>query len=214
MSLQRNQSLKGEKHMKEKKVTVLSREILYQGFYQIQRYTLQTELFSGPMSQPYQRELLVQPAAAAALLYDPQKKAVVLIEQFRLGTLGANNSPWILEVVAGLQDKTRESDEDLIKREIYEEAGAEVISLHRICSYFVSPGASSEHLTLFCAIIDSTKIKEFAGLDSEHEDIRVHVVPVDEALAMLADGRINNGTTIIALQWLALNLDKISAASA
>ena len=39
----------------------------------------------------------------------------------------------------------------------------------------------------------------------EGEDIRVHVMPLEEALQAVRDGRINNAASMLALQWLALN---------
>jgi hypothetical protein len=44
------------------------------------------------------------------------------------------------------------------------------------------------------------------GLASEGEDIEVLELPVDQAIAMIADGRIVDAKTIMLLQYAALNI--------
>ena len=66
-------------------------------------------------------------------------------------------------------------------------------------------------VTLFCGRVDSSNAGGVHGLDEEHEDIRVMVVSVDEALSLLEEGRIVNAKTIIALQWLAANYDNLKS---
>lgn len=186
-------------------VKILKEESMYEGFCKVKRYTLQNKLFAGDWTKPYTRELLLRFKVAAALPYDPVLDKVVLIEQFRVGALLGNISPWLFEVVAGIMDKEKdESHEKLIQREMQEEAGLEILDLIPIYDYFVSPGASYEDLKLFCAKVDSTKAPEFCGVSDEHEDIRVHVFSTKEAFDLLHNNKINNATTIIALQWLEL----------
>lgn len=192
--------------MTKKDVKILKEETMYQGFCKIVRYTLQSKLFSGEWTKPYTREVLMRFKVAAGLPYDPILDNVVLIEQFRIGALERKEAPWLLEVVAGIMDQNKnESHEELIEREIEEEAGLKVLDLIPIYDYLVSPGASYEDLKLYCAKVDSTKAPKFCGVSDEHEDIRVHVLSTKEALKLLHNGKINNATTIIALQWLELH---------
>ena len=79
-----------------------------------------------------------------------------------------------------------------------------------IYDYFTTPGGSTERIKLFCAKVDSRKTQEFCGLKEEHEDIKVHVIPTEDAFAAVRSGQINNGFTIIALQWLELNLQNVN----
>jgi ADP-ribose pyrophosphatase len=81
-----------------------------------------------------------------------------------------------------------------------------------VAAYYMSPGAVSEHMTLFCALTDLADAGGIHGLDDEDEDIRVHVPSFDEAMAWLAAGRIQNSPAIIALQWLALHRPRLRAA--
>ena len=186
-------------------VKINYQELLLSGFCHIERYHMQHKFFDGTWSQEYTRDLMIKPAVAAALAYDPQRNNVVLLEQFRIGALEHNPNPWLIEVVAGIMDK-QESHEELIKREMLEETGLTIAQLIPIYDYLVTPGCSTEKVKLFCAHVDSSKAQEFCGLKEEHEDIRVHVVAAEAAFAAVHHGQINNSAAIIALQWLELQL--------
>jgi len=192
-------------------VKINNKELLLNSFCRIECYHMQHKFFDGTWSQEYTRDLMIKPAVAAAIAYDPKKDAVVLIEQFRVGALYRNPSPWLIEVVAGIMDKT-ESHEELIRREMLEEAGLEIEKLIPIYDYLVTPGCSTEKVKLFCAYVDSTKAQQFCGLKEEHEDIKVHVLSAQDAFAAVRSGQINNSAAIIALQWLELHLHKLDVA--
>ena len=80
-----------------------------------------------------------------------------------------------------------------------------------VVSYYPSPGACSEQIRLFMGRVVSAAVGEIKGVDTEHEDILVHSVPRTDAIALLDAGKINNGLTIIAPQWLASNGDSLRA---
>lgn len=196
--------------MREKNFKILAKELIHSGFCHLEKFTLQNKLFSGAWSLPYTRELLLKPKVAAALPYDPVLDRVILIEQFRVGALDDEDSPWLLEVVAGIMDRASETSlEQLIRRELYEEAGVKAQELLHICDYWVSPGASTEKVKLFCAKVDSTKAPAFCGISEENEDIKVHVLSREEVFVWLQKGKIKNSAAIIAVQWLALNWQKL-----
>lgn len=155
------------------------------------------------------RERLEGKRAVGVLLYDPLLDCVVLIEQFRIGAMeGGGQDAWLLEVVAGLLDQ-EESEEALARRESLEEANCECLDLIPMCDYYVSPGAMSERLRLFCGRVDASDAGGCFGLDNEGEDIRVVVMSFDEAISELDNGRANSASIIIALQWLILHKDEI-----
>jgi len=189
---------------------VIKKEILYQGFCQVERYTIRNRLFSGGWSQPYLREIVSRHNVAGVIPYDPKLDYIVLIEQFRAGAMLHEGSPWLLEIVAGVMDRgNSESYETLAKREVKEEAGLEVLDLMLIYDYLPSPGGSSNFFRLFCAKVDATKAPKFCGLAEEQEDIKIHVVPSATAFAWVRSGKIRNAPAIIALQWLELNLKNV-----
>jgi len=186
----------------------LKKESLYQGFFQLNRYTFKNQLFEGGWSEVFQREIFERGHAAAALLFDRENEMLVLVEQFRPGATETEVQPWLIEPVAGIIEPG-ETPEDVVRREALEEAGCQIKRLHKICEYLVSPGGTTERIWLYLGEVDCQNLPELAGLDHEHEDILIHQIPVKQGFEMLNNGQFNNGMTLIAMQWLALNWAKI-----
>jgi ADP-ribose pyrophosphatase len=189
-------------------VEIIEKTVRYKGFFEIVRYRFRHRMFAGGWSGTIVREVFERGHAVAVLPYDPAADAVVLIEQFRIGALVAGFAPWQTEIVAGIIEEG-EAPEAVARREASEEAGALVGVLLPICRYLVSPGGASESVTVFCGRVDSRKLGGIHGLPEENEDIRVDVRPFAQAMVDLAAGRVTNAVTIIALQWLALNRDRL-----
>ena len=192
------------------KFRILEHDIACQGFFRIDRFRLQHELFAGGWSEPLTRELFERGHAAAILPYDPKRDAVVMIEQFRIGALEAPGGPWLMEIVAGIIEPG-EQPEQVARRESVEEAGLEIGRCEAICDYLVSPGGTSEGIALFCGEVDASGAAGIHGLPEEGEDIRVTSVAYEDAVQMLADGRLNSASVIIAMQWLMLNRERLRA---
>ena len=188
---------------------IIAKERTYQGYFAIDTYRVKHRLFAGGWSQVFQRELFERGQAVAVLLYDPHRQQVVLQEQFRIGALNSDHSPWLIEIVAGIIEP-EESAEQVAIRECEEEAGVRVTELEYIGKYFCTPGGSSETISLYYALVDSSNIGGIFGLDYEQEDIRVFTMPLADIRTALESGKIENATTIIALQWLLLNQDKLT----
>lgn len=189
-------------------VEILEREALYQRFLRIDKLTLRHKLYEGCWSEPIVRELFIRDQAVFVLLFDPLLDTVTLVEQFRVGALTDDKSPWLLELVAGMVE-IGESNADVAIREAMEEAGAEILDLEPICQYHVSPGGSQEYVHVFCGKVDSALLGGIHGLPEEGENIKVVTLDREEAYRWVVNGRINNAATIIALQWLALNHSRI-----
>lgn len=192
---------------------IISREPLYTGFFRLEKFHVRHRRFAGGWIGPFTREVFVRHEAAVVLLFDPARDVVVMIEQFRAPAVGRVDNPWLLELVAGLLDKD-EPAEEVARREAVEEAGCDILALLPIARYMPSPGACDELVHLFVGIIDSEGVGGLHGLPDEHEDIRVHCVPFAEARTLLETGRVNNAATIIALQWLVLNRERLPALAA
>jgi ADP-ribose pyrophosphatase len=190
-------------------VQVEQRETLFQGFYRVDKLHLRHRQFAGGMGPLINRELFVRPPAVGALIYDADSDEVLLIEQFRVGALD-NAHPWQMEIVAGLIEPG-ESMEEVARREAKEEAGVTLDLMEKVMEFLPSPGGSDERFTLFVARADLSGAGGVHGLPEEGEDIRVNVMSVNQALAQLANGRINNAPCILALQWLALNKPRLVA---
>lgn len=188
----------------QKDLKILEKHTVYRGYFSIEKYSVQYRLFAGGWSKPVTREVFERGQAAAALLFDPVLNKIVLIEQFRVGVLGKNENPWLLELVAGIID-AGETPEQVALRETQEEAGLAAKQLMSICEYWASPGVCTETITLFCARVDASNAGGIHGLAEEQEDIRVHVIDTAIAYALVTNGTIKNAPTIIALQWLQLH---------
>jgi len=190
------------------KWSVIRKQLLYQGFFKLLRFELTHDLFDGGESVPLSRELLDRGQAAAVLPYDPVRDEVVLIEQFRIGAGDDPSGPWVIEIIAGLQEPG-ESAEALIHREAKEEAGCQISNLIPIHRYYSSPGSSNEQIQIYFARTEAAGLGGIHGVDEEGEDIRVHVISSDTAFDWLDQGRIDSALPIIALQWFRLNRDNI-----
>lgn len=177
---------------------------LFDGFFQVKGLRLRHRRFAGGWTPPMKRELFIREDATCVLPWDPVRRELVLLEQFRAGALGREHSPWLVELVAGINEPG-ESPEEVAHREAREEADLTLQALAPICKYLASPGGSNERVHLYCARVDASQAGGLHGLEHEHEDIRVSVWPLESALAALEEGTINNAPAIIALQWLAMN---------
>ena len=193
-------------------VELIQRDTLYQGFFRLEALELRHRLFEGGWSDAVRREVHHRFDAVGVLLYDPHRDALVLIEQFRAGAIDDPTSPWKLEFVAGLVDKD-ESLEDVARREALEEAGCQVGQLTKLHTYYPSPGACNERVTLFCGLVDTQGLGGVYGVDDEHEDIRVHIVTFTHAWELLEQGRLDNAMSLIGLHWLAGQRASLRAAS-
>ncbi|MCB1759497.1 MAG: NUDIX domain-containing protein [Gammaproteobacteria bacterium] len=191
-----------------KRVDILSRERLHEGFLGIDRFELQHSLYSGGTSNKLHRERVDAFEAASVLLYDPRLDSAVMIEQFRIGAIDFPGGAWILEVVGGIIDDG-ESPEGVARREAVEEAGCTVGRIEPICRFMVSPGFTTERIHLFCGEVDASAAGGIHGLETEGEDIRVEVLGADALIDELYGGRINCTSALVAVQWFAMNRDRL-----
>ena len=190
------------------RVDVVARTVSYQGHFRVETYRLRHRRFNETWTEVIAREVFVRPPAAAVIPYDPARDAVVLIEQFRTGAYVAGVEPWLIEVVAGIIEPG-EQPEEVARREAVEEAGCDILALEPIGRILPSPGADSELLHLYCGRIDSAGVGGLHGLDHEHEDIRATVLPFKDAFVQVTQTAVTNANALIALQWLALNRDRL-----
>ncbi|MCB5162872.1 NUDIX domain-containing protein [Marinomonas algarum] len=188
----------------KKDVEILKDECLYKGFFEMRKLTLRHRQFNGGWSQPMQREMMVRNDAVCVLLFDPVADKILLIEQFR-PAVTRSESPWLLEVVAGMVE-AGESDEEVARRESFEEAGVTVKRLQYMFKFVPSPGGLMEYLRMYLGEFDASQVDlaQSYGLDTENEDIKLHLLDADEAVELLKHD-IENASTIMALQWFALN---------
>ncbi|AQS40175.1 protein containing C-terminal region of TrgB protein [Shewanella psychrophila] len=189
-------------------VVLLGKETVFKGFFSLDVYRFKHKLFKGGWSGEVKREVFERGDAVVVLPYDPVTDEVVLIEQLRIPVLGKTKTPWMLELVAGMIEEG-ETAEAVAHRELVEESGVEAKQMSKISTYFASPGGTSEKFEFFWAEIDASQAHGVHGLEYEDEDIQVHVFSRDQAFKLVNDGTINNASTVIGLQWLELNYQKL-----
>ena len=185
-------------------VEIIARETLYSGFFSMELYRFRHRLFNGEMSGEIKREIFERGHAAVLLPYDPVRDEVVLVEQVRIAAYDTSETPWLLEMVAGMIEEG-ESVEDVARREALEEAGLVVGRTKPVLSYLASPGGTTERSSIMVGEVDATTAKGIHGLADENEDIRVHVVSREQAYQWVEEGKIDNAASVIALQWLQLH---------
>lgn len=187
---------------------LIGRESCFEGFFRMESVTLKHRLFDGGWSREVSRELFIRGDATCVVPYDPMEDKVVLLEQFRPGAILEDHSPWLLELVAGMNDEG-EHPENVARREAQEEARLELGELEKICEYLVSPGGTTEKVYLYCAKVSVQGVGGVFGLAEEDEDIKVHCLDFEAAYKLVENGTINNAAAIMGLQWLALNRERL-----
>lgn len=185
-------------------------ETVFTGHFRVDRHTLSHRRYDGTWTSRITREVFERGHAAAVLPYDPMRDNVVLIEQFRIGPYARGDAPWQLEIIAGII-QPGETPQQVAHREAQEEAGCTLRDLVPVAAYYMSPGAVSEHLTLYVGHADTEHVGGTHGLIEEDEDIRVLVLPFARALEAVYAGDIANSPALVALLWLALERPKLQA---
>ena len=202
--------------MTAKDVQLSRKETSFSGYFSVDRYHLRHLQFSGGMGPEISREIFERGHAACVLMYDPDLDVLVFIEQFRAGVYAALNSPWyddgqspwLIEIVAGIIEKG-EDPAEVVRREAIEEAGCNVSDLELIAHYLVSPGGSSESMFSYCGKVDASQVGGIHGLAAEGEDIRVFTMSPDEAFKAVDVGRIKNSMTMIPVLWFRNNQERL-----
>ena len=157
--------------------------------------------------QTQKREVFDRGHAATLLPYNVASRSVMLTRQLRLPAYLAGHDDLLIEAAAGMLDN--ETPEKRIRAEAEEEIGYRLHDVRKIFEAFMSPGSVTEKLHFFVAEYDaSMRVGSGGGLAEEGEDIEVLEPSIDEALAMIADGRIVDAKTIMLLQYAALHIFK------
>ncbi len=123
--------------------------------------------------------------SVSVLLYHSDKKAFLLVKQFRPPVYMTHNRTCTYELCAGIVDK-QESLERITLGEIDEECGYAVplTTLERVSSFFTNVGTTGSQQHLFFAKIDeSMKVHDGGGIHGEQ--IILEFIPLAEAREFL-----------------------------
>lgn len=185
------------------RVKVIGSEVLAESWGKLTRWTLELKRRNGEWQRQV-RETYDRGDGAGILLYNTEKKTVVLIRQFRFPVYFNQEAGYLVEVCAGKLDG--DDPVTCAKKEAEEETGYRVSDVRQVYRSYMSPGSVTERLSLFVAHYDAaSKVSEGGGHIDEGEDIEVLEIPFAEALAMLERGEINDAKTVMLLQYAALH---------
>ena len=172
-------------------------------------YTLKTTTFEWRRAngewQTQHRESYDRGNGATLLPYSLKQRTVVLVRQFRYPAYVNGHDDLLIEAAAGLLDNA--SPEVRIRAEAEEETGYRLREVRKVFEAFMSPGSVTEKLHFFVAEYEpQMRVSSGGGLADEGEEIEVLELPIDQALAMIGDGRIVDAKTIMLLQYAAMNI--------
>jgi len=184
-------------------VAVKAQHQPYAKFFAVEEYDLTHRRFDGSRGPLINRAVFVSGDAVTVLPYDPLRDRVLLVEQFRAAPFARGDvQPWQLEPIAGRIDPGETPQETAI-REAQEEAGLTLTTLLPVANYYPSPGAKTEFLYSFVALTDLPDDAAIvAGLESEGEDIKGHVISFERLMQLVASGEAATAPLILTALWL------------
>lgn len=184
-------------------VGIIRVEVTSEGWHVLRRTTFTFRRRDG-QQVVQQRETYDRGNGATILMYDHERRTVLLTRQFRFPAyVNEHIDGMLIETAAGLLDD--DAPDVAIRREASEELGVTVGDLQHVFDLYMSPGSVTERVHFFAApYVRNDQTGPGGGLQEEGEDIEVLEIPFDEALAMTSDGRIVDGKTVILLQWAAI----------
>lgn len=184
------------------KINVIKDKILSENYFILRNITYELTRSNGEVIR-HKREVYDRGNGATILLYNRDKKSVLLIRQFRVATwVNGNEDGRLIESCAGLLDD--DEPEVCIRKEAIEETGYQVGEVRKIFELYMSPGGVTELVHFFIAEYgDAQRINNGGGV--EDEDIEVLEFPFSQALEMVASGEIRDGKAVILLQYLKLS---------
>jgi len=186
------------------RVRVKDVELLSKRRYELKSATFDYRRSNGEW-QTQVREVYDRGNGAVLLPYNLKARSVVLVRQFRYPAFANGYDDLLIEAAAGMLDDA--APEERIRAEAEEEIGYRLEHVRKVFEAFMTPGAVTEKLHFFVAEYDAAmRIGDGGGLADEGEDIEVLELAIDDALAMIGDGRIVDAKTIMLLQYAALHL--------
>jgi len=193
-------------------VEILSSRVAYEDFVRVTTFKIRTQRFDGSWTDPYTRNVMATGEsgnAVVVLAYDPERDVVVLVEQFRMPALMRDRkSAWPLETAAGLIAHG-EDPLETAKREVMEETGCTPRRMEKVGEMFSGPGAFAEVLYCYIAAVTAGNSGTTHGLAHEEENIRLHVLTVEDAVKLADSGAIEDIKTVFMLNWLARHHDSL-----
>ncbi|MBO9597802.1 MAG: GDP-mannose pyrophosphatase NudK [Cohnella sp.] len=182
----------------------VTEELLSDNWYVLKKVAFEYRNNNGEWEKQT-REVYDRGNGATILLYNRERRTVILTRQFRMPTYkNQNPTGMLIEACAGLLD--RETPEATVIRETEEETGYKLAKVHKVGEAYMSPGSVTEILHFYVAEYDDGMASGAGGgLAEEQENIEVLELPFSQALEMVRTGEIRDAKTILLLQYAELN---------
>ncbi|MUT65557.1 NUDIX domain-containing protein [Paenibacillus sp. NEAU-GSW1] len=161
----------------------VSTEPIFQG----KIISLQVDTIALPDGRTATREIVKHPGAAAVMALLDGK--LLVVEQFRKPL-----EKFQIEIPAGKLD-ANEDPAIAAARELEEETGYRAEKLELVSAFYTSPGFADEKLYLYFAdkLIPGTQNPD------EDEFLQIEAISLEQAEAYIAEGRISDAKTILAV---------------
>ena len=155
--------------------------------------------------QNVSRETYDRGNGAVVLPYNCTSRTVLLTRQFRYPAYVNGYDGLLIEAAAGLLDNA--APEVRIRAEVEEETGYRLGEVRKVFEAFMSPGSVTEKLHFFVAAYEpQMRVGAGGGVEAEGEEVETLELEFDEAMVMVAEGRIVDAKTIMLLQYAAIRL--------
>ena len=181
-----------------KAARVISETVLSRGRFDLTRTDIEVREDDGS-TRTLSHEVYRHGKAAAVLLYDPKRRVVALVKQFRAGAYLSDGALATIEVCAGMLDG--DAPEVCAIREALEETGITIRAAAHAFDAYMSPGGMSEKIACFVAPYgEADRTGKGGGVDDD-EHIEVLEIPFAEAITMIERGAIADAKTIALLYY-------------
>jgi nudix-type nucleoside diphosphatase (YffH/AdpP family) len=188
----------------QERVRIVDMKVLSDNWYLLRKATIDYRRGNQGW-QRLEREVYDRGNGATILLYDCSRRTVLLVRQFRLPAYLNEHDGMLIEAPAGLLDNA--TPEQRIRAEVEEETGYCITMPHKVFEAFMSPGSVTERLHFFIAeYLPTDQVGRGGGIVEEGEDIELLELNIDQAIAMIENGQIMDGKTIMLLQYAAMHL--------
>jgi ADP-ribose pyrophosphatase len=164
-------------------------DYLYEG----KTLKLRRDALDLPKKKDFAYEYLERAEAVIIVPVTPAGE-IVLIRQYRYPV-----DAWCLETPAGgCHDTGDASLEEVVRKELHEEIGAEVETVEEVGSFYAAPAFADERCHVFIAW--GAKLIERPDREST-EKIETELVPAREAIRRARSGEVATAPCALALWW-------------
>lgn len=164
--------------------TGIERTVLHHG----RRFDFEIVRETVAGAEPIVREVVRHPGAVVVLAITEDNQ-IALIRNWRIAL-----EDWVWELPAGTMEPP-EPAERCAARELEEEVGLRAARVTPIAEFFTTPGMTDERMHAFLA----TGLTHVGQRLEYDERIEIHMTPVQEAFAMIDDGRLMDAKSVLTI---------------